>query len=138
MTAGRFQVAEAAFLLSKAKLFVGVDTALTHMAAALGIPTVTFFGPTNPVKWGPWPKGYTGSNPYVRKGSQQVGNVILLQGEGDCVPCEKGCGGSRNNPSVCLQQLPVATVIEVVKRLLISPGFPSTEEGLVGVNYVLG
>ena len=33
---------------------------ITHAAAALGVPTVALFGPTNPVKWGPWPAGHAG------------------------------------------------------------------------------
>ena len=31
-------------------------------------------------------------NPYKMNGTQRVNNVVLLQGEGDCVPCmEEGC-----------------------------------------------
>jgi heptosyltransferase-3 len=116
--AGKLSLSEVAFLVSQTCLFVGVDTAPTHMAAALGVPTVAIFGPTNPVKWGPWPKGHTGGNPFVRKGSQIVGNVFLLQGIGDCVPCEKGCTGNRNNPSECLQRLPISLVINAAQKAL--------------------
>jgi ADP-heptose:LPS heptosyltransferase len=42
-------------ILSGAALYVGTDTAATHMAAALGVSTIALFGPSNPVKWGPWP-----------------------------------------------------------------------------------
>jgi heptosyltransferase I len=31
---------------------VGVETAFSHLAAALGLPTVTLFGPTGPVRHG--------------------------------------------------------------------------------------
>lgn len=117
-TAGIFSLNEVAFLTSQACLYVGVDTATTHMAAALGVPTVTLYGPTNPVKWGPWPKGHREGNPYERKGCQVVKNVTLLQGVGDCVPCEKGCDGNRDNPSECLQSLPAARVIDAVQETL--------------------
>ena len=39
--------------LAAADLFVGHDTGVTHLAAALGIPTVALFGPTDPMIWGP-------------------------------------------------------------------------------------
>ena len=91
--AGKFSLAESAFLISRAKCFIGPDTAVTHIAAALGTVTIALFGPSNPVKWGPWPKGYgENRNPYIMRGTQCVGNVVLLQGGEDCVPClEEGC-----------------------------------------------
>lgn len=39
-------------LVSQLGLFVGNDTAVMHSAVALGVPTVSLFGPTNPRKWG--------------------------------------------------------------------------------------
>ncbi len=118
--AGKLSLAESAFLVSRAKYYVGPDTALTHMAAALGTPTVALFGPSNPVKWGPWPKGYQEDhNPYKMKGTQRVNNVILLQGEGDCVPCmEEGCERNIASLSDCLQKLPVSRVINELSELL--------------------
>jgi ADP-heptose:LPS heptosyltransferase len=44
---------EAAGLLSACRLYVGNDSGLTHLAAALGVPTVTVFGPTDPQVWRP-------------------------------------------------------------------------------------
>lgn len=116
---GKLSLAESAFLISRAKYYVGPDTALTHMAAALGTPTVALFGPSNPVKWGPWPKGYEEyRNPYRMKGTQHVNNVVLVQGEGDCVPCmEEGCDRHNASLSDCLQNLPVARVIAAIRDL---------------------
>jgi len=37
-----------------AKLFIGGDTGPMHMAAALGVPVVGIFGPTNPARNGPF------------------------------------------------------------------------------------
>jgi heptosyltransferase-3 len=117
--AGKLSLAENAFLISRAKFYVGPDTALTHMAAALGTPTVALFGPSNPVKWGPWPKGYEQyTNPYRMKGTQHVNNVVLVQGTGDCVPCmEEGCDRHNTSLSDCLQNLPVAKVIAAIQDL---------------------
>jgi heptosyltransferase-3 len=39
--------------LAAADFFIGHDTGLTHLAAALTIPTVALFGPTDPVIWRP-------------------------------------------------------------------------------------
>lgn len=40
-------------LLSKAGLYVGNDSGVTHLAAASGSPTLALFGPTDPQTWGP-------------------------------------------------------------------------------------
>ena len=114
---GNLSLSEVAFIASHAHVYVGPDTAITHMAAALGVPTIALYGPTNPVKWGPWPRHHTcHCNPYVMRGSQTVGNVVLLQGEGHCVPCqEEGCDRNINSLSDCLQNLPVTKVIEAVQ-----------------------
>jgi heptosyltransferase-3 len=118
--AGRLNLGETGFLLSRARVYAGPDTVVTHMAAALGVPTVALYGPTNPVKWGPWPKNHVSdSSPYAMKGSQRVGNVILLQGAGDCVPCrEEGCEGRIDSFSKCLLELTVEGVIEAVDEAL--------------------
>ena len=114
---GNLSLSEVAFITSHALVYVGPDTAITHMAAALGVPTIALYGPTNPVKWGPWPKHHVCRyNPYVMRGSQTVGNVVLIQGEGDCVPChEEGCDRNINSLSDCLQNLPATKVIEAVQ-----------------------
>ena len=40
-------------LIGQATGFIGHDSGLTHLAAALGRPTVALFGPTDPEIWGP-------------------------------------------------------------------------------------
>ncbi|MCP9451726.1 MAG: glycosyltransferase family 9 protein [Nitrospira sp.] len=122
--AGRCGLATLGCLLSRAVVYVGTDTAVSHMAAAVGTPTVVLFGPSNPVKWGPWPKDFPfGQNsPWKTKGTQRQGNVLLLQGEGDCVPCyAEGCDRHVNSLSECLQQLPSTLVIEAVRTMLSHP-----------------
>ncbi len=118
--AGRLDFGEVACLLAGARIYVGPDTAVTHIAAAAGVPTVALFGPSNPVKWGPWPQGFAGSgNPYSLKGTQRAGNVVLMQGEGECVPCfQEGCHRHVNSLSDCLQQLSPDRVIAAAHELL--------------------
>jgi heptosyltransferase-3 len=116
--AGRLSLSQSAFLVSRARYYVGPDTALTHAAAALGTPTVALFGPSNPVKWGPWPRGHAQDrNPYQMKGEQRVGNVVLLQGRDECVPCmQEGCDRHPASPSACLQELETARVIAALQE----------------------
>lgn len=40
--------------LARARAFVGNDSGLSHMAAAMGVPTLAIFGPTDPTRYGPW------------------------------------------------------------------------------------
>lgn len=121
--AGRLNFAQMAYLLKKACVYVGPDTVATHLAAAIGTPTVALFGPSNPIKWGPWPSGYSEvDSPWKMIGaSQQVANVILLQGLGDCVPClQEGCDRHTNSRSKCLDNLPASRVTTAINTLLSS------------------
>jgi len=40
-------------VLAGARAYVGCDSGVTHLAAALGVPTVAVFGPTDPRIWAP-------------------------------------------------------------------------------------
>jgi ADP-heptose:LPS heptosyltransferase len=40
-------------LIGQAAVFIGHDSGLTHLAAALGRPTLALFGPSDPEIWGP-------------------------------------------------------------------------------------
>jgi ADP-heptose:LPS heptosyltransferase len=42
-----------AALMSACGTYVGNDSGLTHLAAALGLRTVALFGPTDPAIWAP-------------------------------------------------------------------------------------
>jgi heptosyltransferase III len=44
---------ELACWLKRASLYIGNDSGITHLAAAIGIPTIALFGPTNPAVWAP-------------------------------------------------------------------------------------
>ena len=120
VVAGRFTLSQTACLIARARAYVGPDTAITHMAAALGVPTIALYGATDPVKWGPWPAGYTRDvNPWKRLGNQRVNNVTLIQGNIACVPCfHEGCERSIASYSDCLQQLPAAKVIAAFAEVL--------------------
>ncbi|KFX13630.1 lipopolysaccharide core heptosyltransferase RfaQ [Pectobacterium atrosepticum] len=52
--AGKTSFLELAALIDRAQLYLGVDSAPMHMAAALDTPVVCLFGPTDHRKWRPW------------------------------------------------------------------------------------
>lgn len=122
--AGQLSLAHTSALLDHATLYVGPDTVVTHMAAASGTPTLALFGPSNPVKWGPWPANRTEpTSPWSRVGSGRQGNVFLLQGQGSCVPCLlEGCERNVNSVSDCLEHLEVQRVKDAVQNLLDASG----------------
>lgn len=117
--AGQLTLGGTAALIARAQFYVGPDTAITHIAAATGVPTVALFGPTDPVKWGPWPKGHgAAGNPWRRLGDQRVGNVQLVQGRAACVPCgHEGCARRLTSSSDCLQHLSAAVIINYLKTM---------------------
>jgi lipopolysaccharide export system permease protein len=51
---GRTDPLAAAAALERCALFVGNDSGLMHMAAALNVPTLGLFGPSNPALFRPW------------------------------------------------------------------------------------
>lgn len=97
---GRLALKELAALTARAQLFVGVDSAPMHIAAAMGTPTVAIFGPSGDMEWGPW-------------------HVVhrVVSADFSCRPCgQDGCGGSK--VSDCLTTLPVEQVLKACEELL--------------------
>ena len=113
-------LADVSLLLERAQVYVGVDTLVTHMAAAAGTPTVAIFGPISPLTWGPWPRGWRGGDsPFQHVGSQRLHNVTLVQGVKHCVPCgQPGCDRRLDSYSECLDTLPAAAVIAAIDERL--------------------
>ena len=118
--AGKLSIPQAGTLIRSAALYIGVDTSITHLAAACNTPTITLFGATPPTNFGPWPNGFIGEQPYqLRARTQTVGNVTILQGPGECVPCRKaGCLDKADSYSECLDLLEPKQVIEAVQKAL--------------------
>lgn len=86
-------------LLQGADLFIGTDNGLRHLAAALGVPTVTMFGPTDPGGWNP---------PGPR-------HVCVRRGV-SCSPCDLTECPVPGHP--CLEELGAEPVAEAALRLL--------------------
>ena len=124
---GGLSLPELGALIRQARLYIGPDTAVTHLAAACGTPTLALFGPSNPVKWGPWPPGVEEDpSPWRMLGRpwQRSGNVLLLQGMqprdlDHCVPCRmEGCERHRLSGSRCMAELPADVVIRAAASLM--------------------
>ena len=118
---GQLSWLELAALLARARLFVGPDTSVTHVAAATGCATVALFGPTDPRLWGPVPAG--GLDPMWEAAGtiQRRKNVWLVQHPLPCLPCHnEGCERHIGSFSRCLDELPPAQVLRAVEAALVS------------------
>ncbi len=108
-----------AALIAGARIYVGPDTSVTHLAAATGCPTVALLGPTDPRIWGPWPVGGL-PMPWEMSGTiQRRGNVWIVQNPQPCLPCQlEGCERHISSISRCLDELPIGAVMPAVDSAL--------------------
>ncbi|MDD2740713.1 MAG: putative lipopolysaccharide heptosyltransferase III [Rhodocyclaceae bacterium] len=98
---GVLSLKELAALTKVSRLFIGVDSAPMHIAAAVGTPTVALFGPSGDRQWGPW----------------GVPNRVVSSTRHSCRPCGiDGCGGGK--VSDCLVSLTVDEVLAAALELL--------------------
>ncbi len=96
--AGKTSIGTLGAVFKNCKMFIGVDSAGMHIAAAVGVPTVSIFGPSSTIDWAP--RGV--QHRFVRK-------------DLPCIPCQnKGCEDSET--SRCLDELSLEEVQDVVKR----------------------
>jgi heptosyltransferase-3 len=116
---GKLSWPELAALIGAARAYIGPDTAITHLAAASGCPTVALYGPTDPRLWGPWPLGGL-DRPWAPAGTiQRRGNVWLVQNPLPCLPCQlEGCERRIDSRSQCLDELSVTQVVAAVDQAL--------------------
>ena len=122
LPADRLEFAELTPLLERARVFIGVDSSVTQLAAATGVPTIAIFGPSNVVARGPWPRCAAGRSPAAWKMTvplQRQGNVWIIQGLAPCAPClREGCERHEQSRSDCLAELPAARVIATIDAAL--------------------
>ena len=95
--AGRTRLKELASLYDRCRLLVTTDTGPMHMAAAMGCPVVALFGPTSPLRTGPY-------------GSK---HRVMTSGAA-CGPCfKKTC-----HEWSCMRDITVERVHDAVKQVL--------------------
>jgi lipopolysaccharide heptosyltransferase III len=106
-------------LLTKARIYIGPDTSVTHLAAAAGCKTIALFGPTDPRVWGPWPVGGL-SKSWAASGTiQNRGNVWIVQNPLPCMPCTlEGCERHIRSRSACLDELMPAQALAAIDQAL--------------------
>jgi len=87
---GRTSLREALGVIARAKVAVGPDTGLMHIAAAVGTPVVSLWGATDPRRTGPY--GFEN---------------LIIQGRAPCAPCyRKHCAIGR----VCMQSIGIEEI----------------------------
>ncbi len=98
---GQLSLKQLACCISKSLLFIGVDSAPMHIAAAVNTPAIVLFGPSGDHMWGPWGDGH-----------------IVIKKGWSCQPCGRdGCNGSK--VSQCLEAITPEEVIYAVDEKLI-------------------
>ena len=97
---GGTSIGELPAVLEACSLFIGVDTAALHIAAAVGIPTVGIFGPSSWTNWAPRGRDH-----------------LVVKKDLPCQPCsQKGCESSEK--SRCLDELTAREIHILMKRML--------------------
>jgi heptosyltransferase-3 len=84
-------------LLNEAKIFIGHDSGVAHLAAFLGVPTIAVFGPSSPRRWAPL-------------GHQ----VRTLRGKAECTPCFEVEKVNCDDPR-CLLDVSVPMVLQAME-----------------------
>jgi len=95
-------VTELAALLKRCMVYVGNDSGVTHMAAAVGTPVVALFGPTDPKVWGP-----------------QGRRVHTVYRGVSCSPCSRE-KMNRCSHRKCLYSITVEEVYRSVRKMIYS------------------
>jgi len=83
--------------LSGCDLLICNNSGPLHLAAALGVPTISMMGPTDPVLW--WPKG---------------DNQVVIRKGVKCSPCSLG----RCEEHLCMDLITVDEVFDEARKLL--------------------
>lgn len=88
-------------LLARARLFIGNDSGIAHMAAAVKAPSVVIFGSSNRTHWRPW--------------TTTAAEVVYEEME--CQPCH-GYYCEKFEEPECIKRVPVDRVLAAVERVL--------------------
>ena len=108
---GSTSLAETAAVIQKSSLLVSADSGVLHIAAGLGVPTVSLFGPGSANKWAP-----------------QGGRHIVIKRELPCSPCIMfGNMAKCQNDALCMQEITVDEVVNAVNLLLADLGAGGTQ-----------
>ncbi len=90
-------------LAARAGVFVGNDSGIAHIAAAVGCPSVVIFGSSNRDHWGPW---------------TNAPHEIVFE-PFDCQPCAGYRCGKFDSPR-CIESVSVDSVVAPIGRVISS------------------
>lgn len=106
-------------LLAGSAFYLGLDTAISHLAATTGVPMVALYGPTVADWWSPWNNaGPIAQQCPLPRGRQRTGNIIVVQKEMTCIPCGKAGCDDAGGASPCMEAITTAEVIAAARELL--------------------
>src|SRR5206468_9614504 len=88
-------------LASRARIFVGNDSGIAHVAAAVNTPSVVVFGSSNRDHWRPW---------------TDAPNEIVFE-EFQCQPCPGYICAEFGEPR-CILSVKAESVLEAIDRIL--------------------
>ena len=114
---GRTTIPLLAAVSQAADLFMGIDSAPMHLAAAVGTPVIALFGPSLTHRWAPWPnrklfESKTELRHYYKDECYYLDHHVVIQKDWECIPCGKdGCKGTKQ--SKCLDEISVKQVKEI-------------------------
>ena len=127
---GNTSIAELAHVMQNARLFLGGDSGLVHLAAAVGTPVVAPYGPTDPHAWGPW-SGAAWQHIASLEGGVAVlaaGPHRVLHAPIACSPCiyrDHSLGTPHGCPDrTCLTRITAEHLLMVINDLLAPPLVP--------------
>ena len=108
--AGKTSVAELVALLARCSLFLGGDSGPLHVASALGIPSVSVYGPTDPAITGPL-----------------GANARVLCSQVECSPCydPRRPSGCTRGDLRCMDAVTVDEVFAAAKKSLTNTQPPT-------------
>ncbi|HEU4593517.1 MAG TPA: glycosyltransferase family 9 protein [Pyrinomonadaceae bacterium] len=92
---------EVTALAARARLFVGNDSGVAHVAAAVSTPQVVVFGSSNVAHWRPWTEA----------------PAEVVREEMPCAPCP-GYTCAEFGIAECIRRVPVERVNEAINRVL--------------------
>lgn len=116
---GTFSLNQMACLLKGAALYIGLDTAITHIAASTGVPMVALYGPTELWRWHPWDNEHSQHEPvaFGYRGAIRSGRMVTLQAGCEHYPCIRPhCYGETENP--CMMELTADAVCREAAQVL--------------------
>lgn len=104
---GKTTLTQLADILRSADLYIGTDSGVTHLAAAVRAPVLAIFGPSNHQAWQPWSPN---------------GTSVILRSAPECSPCifvEKGIGLRDGcEARTCMKMVTKQQLLDAARKML--------------------